>query len=90
MKYKDYKPIKTKSCSAWLINFTDTTKIERKLELWNDKAIIIDVINSAKNYFPNRKFTVMQVEIGTFNIDRIINCYNSDGRKVDQDLTLQL
>lgn len=85
IKYKDCTKIKPYRCTCWLIKYENG---EKEIAIWNKKAKIEDIINYIKIRNTGLKFTVMNIDVGLFNIKEIDHYYSSDARVLNQNKTL--
>lgn len=81
-KYKDVLPIEGYQSTVWLTQFENGAK---HLNVWHKDAKIEDIVGAAKVEFPEIKFTVAAIDVGTFYL------YNTgvsmpNGRKLNQDM----
>ncbi len=86
MNYKDCPPIKTVNCTAWLVEFSN----EKRIDIWNTKATIKNVIEYTKTWNKGRKFRVSRIDTGSFKLDEVLEDYANDNRKMDQNFDVQL
>jgi hypothetical protein len=85
-KYKEVVPIRTRTCSAWIITEPDGNK---SLELWSPNATVLDVLCNR----PRKSGTkVMHIDTGIFDSlpkDSFMY-YSPDSREVDTDFNVSI
>jgi len=85
-KYKDVVPIRTRTCSAWII--TDPNG-EKSLELWSPVVTILDVLHNRPRK-PGTK--VLHIDTGVFDSlpkDSFMY-YSPDSREVDTNFNVSI
>jgi len=85
-KYKDVAPIHPYQSTVWMVEFENNAKI---LNVWHKDAKIEDIVESAKMEYPDIKFTVAAVNVGTFCLYQT-GMSMSNGRKLNQDMEVVL
>ena len=81
-KYEDVMPIHAHQSSVWLVEFENGAKC---LNVWHKDAKIEDIVESAKMEYPDIKFTVAAIDVGTFYLYQT-GMSMSNGRKLNQDM----
>ena len=83
VKHSDGKEIIPKPAQVWMITFPD--KSEQRLVVVDVSFNTDQVIRMISNHNPNREFTVQNISVGIFVLDKVINSYCDDARKVDHN-----
>lgn len=93
MKYGEVVPIRSRPAGVWLVQFEfpGSQAIETKQILVVDKEMTPEeVVQIVRTHHPNRRFTILQIWVGEFEVSRVENSYSADGRRVTQDLEVIL
>jgi len=85
-KYEDVQPINSYQSTVWLVEFENGAKI---LNVWHKDAKIENIVESAKMEYPDIKFTVAAINVGTFCLYQT-GMSMSNGRKLNQDMEVVL
>jgi len=86
MQYKDTIQIRPYRSTVWLIEFSNG---KQHLAIWHKDAEIDDIVVATKVHYPNRMFKVTNVDVGEFEISKILHSL-SNGRGVNQNMEVVL
>ena len=81
-KYEDVMPIHAYQSTVWMVEFENNAK---HLNVWHRHAKIEDIVEATKMEFPDIKFTVAAIDVGTFFLYQT-GMSMSNGRKLNQDM----
>lgn len=83
-------PVEPRLCTAWEVEFATG---EKRLSLWYKEAKIEDVIGLHQALFPDDRFKVSTIDVGSFLIDPSdthLHSYSHDARRVDNEMNVSL
>ena len=81
MKYQECSPIHTRFSSVWLVELPDGRRL---LEVLDVSFTVETVHDFLKVHYPGG-FRFSIVDVGQFEIEKTIDAYFPDSRKVDMD-----
>lgn len=90
MDYKDCVPLRTVECITWLIEeIVPEGACANKYILCTDPSFTVQqVIDYVKTHKLMRKFTIMTINVGLFELAGKFDYYTRDARKVNHNLEI--